>query len=215
VREWITAIVAVVALVMPYLLGWIRRPRLEIGLGPTTGEHRTWRFLHLTIYNKPLGYPWRWVERREPATGCHVKLTFLDYRTKGAKFQPILARWSPTPEPLRIAEVSGQLTQVVEPALVVAGERFSLDSTDEGATVGVAVKHDGSAEAYAFNGYSYYYPKWANPDWELPQGEYIVRATAISGQESASREFKVINQGSDFKNFRLEEIIADTKRQTS
>jgi len=213
-REWVIAIVAILALVTPYLLGWVRRAKLEIGIGQTTGEGRTWRFLHLTIYNKPLGRPWRWVERREPASGCHVKLAFIDSETNETKFQPILARWSPTPEPLRITEIGGQLKQVVEPALVVAGERYSLDPTDEGANVAVAVKHEGENEAYAFNGYSYYYPKWSNPDWKLPQGEYIVRATAISGQESVSREFKLVNRGVNFENFRLE-TIANAKRQSS
>lgn len=200
---WITVAIALVALITPYLLGWVRHPKLDIGIGDITGEGKSWRFLHLRVYNKPLGPPWRWVERREPATSCHVELSFFRLSNKEPVFGPLLARWSATPEPLRPTVVGDKLLPVVEPTLVVAGERYSLDASDEGSAVAVAVKHEGEAEAYAFNGYSYYYPKWSNPDWQLPNGEYLVRATAISGQESVIREFKLINHGTTFERFRL------------
>jgi len=202
--EWITVAIAIVALVTPYILGWVRRPNLDIDVGDTTGEGRPWRFLHLRISNKPLGRPWRWVERREPATGCHVSLSIFGLPNSDLLFGPLPARWSATPEPLRPTVVGDKLVSVVEPPLVVAGERYSLDASDEGSTVAVAVKHDGEAEAYAFNGYSYYYPKWSNPDWQLPEGEYLVRATAVSGQESVTRELKLVNHGITFERFRLE-----------
>lgn len=208
--SWYSLIVAIIgvffsliAIVTPYVLAWVRRPSLDIQEGPTTGEGMPWRFLHITVINRPLRGIFRH-QRREVASGCRVTMRFLRANDEVRIFE-IPGRWSSNPEPLRQMEIGGKLQLVAESTLVLAGARYNLEASDEGSTVAVAVKHEGDLKAYAFNSYSYYHPRWANPEWELPEGEYLVEVKAWSGQDvSNPTRFRLINRGIAFDQFKLE-----------
>lgn len=200
----IGALFSLVAISTPWILAWFSKPKLDIEIGQPTGEHKPWRFLHLMIYNRPIRGLLGSIIRRDAAAGCKVKLRFSNSQTNKDQFKPILARWSAQPEPLRFYIENSVPKTSVETPLVVIGQTFSLDANEEGSDVAVAVKHEGDESAFAFNSYSYFHPKWANPDWELPQGEYLVQATVMSGQLSFTKTFMLINMGKHFRNFRLE-----------
>jgi len=200
----IGALFSLFAISTPWILAWVSKPKLDIEIGQPTGEPKPWRFLHLIIYNRPIRGLLGSIIRRDTAVGCKVKLHFINSQTTEEQFRPILARWSAQPEPLRFYIENNIPKTSVETPLVDTGQSFSLDANEEGSDVAVAVKHEGNESAFAFNSYSYFYPKWAKPDWELPQGEYIVQATVMSGQLSRTKTFKLVNQGRDFENFRLE-----------
>ena len=193
-----------VAIITPYVLGWVRRPILDIAVGQTSGTGRSWRFLHLTIFNRPISGLFKFVERRDMATGCKVRLSFIPVGTNQLQFKPIFAKWDAQPEPLRLTPVGANLRPVVEASLIVVGHTYNLEPSDDGADVAVAVKHTRDTKAYAFNSFSYYYAGWKKPNWALPPGEYLIQATAMSGQQSCTKMFRLLNRGRGFRNFRLE-----------
>ena len=201
----LAAIIAVLAVATPYILGWARRPSLDIRGGPKNEGERAWgrfAFVHVTVKNKPLRGLFALVERREVAGDCRVQALF-----DGNDFSlgPIEGRWSSTPEPSRVEVHDGQVTSFVDPSLIPPGHRWTLAPDEEGANVAVVVKIDGQEECFAFNGWSYLHERWCNRNWRIPKGTYRLRVTASSVATSVERSFTLVNESGSLDDLQLRE----------
>src|SRR5438105_532818 len=104
------------------------------------------------------------------------RIAFL--RTDGTPIgKPMTGRWADTPEP-RVAYVVGPnganvpvLTnpQELKPTVdVYPGDSELLD---------VAVRVGGEVECYGWNGETFFYKNWRNPNWQFDKGIFLVEAT--------------------------------------
>ncbi|MBA7647154.1 hypothetical protein ES703_54924 [subsurface metagenome] len=204
----IAIIVACLAIAVPFGIEVLKRPKLDIAVGKSTGDERGFRILHITVLNERRRGWFGKIVQRGLAPLCHVDLTFYDPSLRAKEFPPIRGRWSPTPEPVFL----GQFDQ----ARVSEGERWDLAPSDDGETVAVAIKHKDEQECYAFNGLSYHpscQPGWKKRDWMLTKGEYIVKTTAISGDVSHTAYFILKNWAKELESFALEPVsIEDVQR---
>jgi hypothetical protein len=195
----VAAAFTLLAVATPYVLGWARRPSLEIQIGPKNEGEREWgrfAFVHVNVVNKPLGSLFGLVERREVASNCRVQMVF---EGDNFKLGPIEGRWSTTPEPIRVDAGGG----FVDPSLIPIGHRWTLAPDEGGADLAVAVKTQGQQECFAFNGWSYLHPRWCNQEWRIPRGTYRVRVTASSAGASVERTLTLVNESESLDGFRI------------
>jgi hypothetical protein len=200
------------AILLPFLLGWIRKPNLSIEIGDSSFSKPDHRFLNLIVFNNPLRIPLRYIENRDTAINCKVDITYTKDGDYKPVFPKIVARWNEEPEPLQPIAIGNVIQLAVATALIPLGQVHNLEASENGSPIALAIKYDNEFEAYAFNSFSYYYPSWKNPKWKLETGEYIIQTIVKSGQFSMTKKFRLINRGISLNtNFQLEPIIEVSK----
>lgn len=187
----VAIVLAVAALILPFVIERKRRPKLRIEIGEWKPEQQVdWEFAPIRIINVPLSGVWGQLLTRQSAEGCIVSFTIRTAGQKKALVSDLPGRWSGTPEPYRTdtqLDQGGRLVtiDIFDHTLVPESFRFNIPSTGVAEEVSLVVSRDG--EAYAFNSWSYAHPKWRRPDWKLEPGIYevIVRARATGDETSA------------------------------
>jgi len=217
--ELAALIVAALAIVLLFVVEWVKRPRLEIvpSLFVPSGP-LAWTFAAVQVRNKPLGRPWRWLLSRESAQGCRVTTDFLQW-VGGTRVMPsVRGRWSSHPEPLRSVRVEVPSGQQVAAALVGVTVRYeaqydpTLDPPEQtvaasqtGEEVAVAIlRNAGGASAWGTESYAYW--QWEKPEWKLDPGTYRVEIRVEGSSVSKSAAFKLEYLNEDFVAFRLQPL---------
>jgi hypothetical protein len=206
------------AIAVPIAIERRRRPALSIDVGEptTTSSPPAVRFVHLVVRNEPIKAEhssW-WLRRvdtwliRTVATGCKVSLTFEELGSDKRPVENMLARWSGAPEPVSpyVDPETGETRLLFDVTKTPQGRSFELSPDDEGETLAIAIKHNGSTSAYAFNSNSYQpenKPLWCFATYELTGEEYRIYATAKSGGIVVDRTFRLHNYGHGLDDFRL------------
>ena len=190
----------------------LRKPILGIELAPPRNQGpyegkpaRDMRCLVLRLTNNPLPRYARWMSR-DTAAQCRGHITFDDSEGKRKFDMPL--RWSTSQQPIAPKVL---LENGVQGCIVDEDRLSSLSTVDvppgSGQDIDVAVKLDEDEECYGWSNGSYLStPPWRNPKRKLGRGSYLVRATVVSGGQSCSAEFRLLNEGNR-EDFRLEESI--------
>jgi hypothetical protein len=210
-------VLAALAIVLLFVVEWVKRPRLEIAPslfiapGPIP-----WTFAAVQARNKPLGLPWRWLLSRESAQGCRVTIDILHWVGSARVMPSVRGRWSSHPEPLRSVRVEVPAGERVTAALAGITARYeaqydpTLDppeqtvaASEAGEEVAVAIlRQTGGASAWGTE--SYAYPGWAKPEWQLDHGTYRVEVRVEGSSVSKTAAFKLEYLNEDFARFRLQ-----------
>lgn len=186
----------------------LRRPRIEIRTRPWRPRDPVpWAFAVIDVRNAASP---RWIPflTRETAFGCEIAIQF--FRNSEAATEPIAARWSDRPEPIRYQIVdSGVLGAppgtavrigVLAPDLVPPSKTYDLPAGGRWQEVAVAVLRD--KEAYGWGADSYAYD-WKNPNWKLDRGVYDVRLTIQWNGGSMEKRFALPFLSTDIGGFEL------------
>jgi hypothetical protein len=219
-------IVAAIALVIPFAIEILKRPRLEV-VPATWRPHRTlpFTFASAGVRNKPLPKLLGRLLSRDVAQACEIFIDYYKWEHPDAKlFDSIQGRWDSHPQPERsISRENADTRGVGEPGNPDAGgleERMefapSLDSSNQEdivsgsdrGQVSVAILTAGG-EAFAFANQSYAYGSLlGNPAWKLPMGTYRVvirvRASNVNREECFSFRLEYLSE--DFAKFQLKAI---------
>jgi len=191
-----------------------RRPKLNISIAEPIDRNYTnhpaqkARFLLLKVENlKPI---LKFIPRN-PALKCHGFISFHHLDGQNYFGRLMLLRWSNSPEPLPITfQINNQIGKIYDPL------RFSLESyvdihTGETWNLDVAAKFDRDKECYGWTNENYFSnPIWRNPNWELPEGRYLVKVEIITSGNKYSKLFRLINDVK-INDFRLEYALKDDK----
>ncbi len=220
----IALILAAIAVALPFLIEWLKRPRLEAKVeGHWLGRTPTpWTFAHVWIRNRPLPPIIRGVLVRESATACTATVEF----SKGGErvLPEIPARWSSRPEPTKVelepltegpaASAAGTGAAVMagtpevhqnvivryEPSMVPQSLTNDL-APGRWEEVAVAILFD-DGEAFAWGAESYA-AGGRRTDWRLDRGEYNVAIRVESSGLRKTLRFKLDNLAADFSRFGL------------
>jgi hypothetical protein len=216
-ERWL-AKMALVSLVVGGIIGFVasfyaslwveflRRPILAFrvgNVGDGTRGSDSWRFLHVSVYNTTK--PPRWLRfvllpGLPPRYSASATQAWISYRLQGKEVLKLEGRWSSTPEPL-IPTSRGVL---FDPSKVPGGQRENIPF-GEGSAIAVGLKFDGDPEYFAFNSWSYGFPKWKNPDWRLTKARYEVVVTVVTGgYQYPSPTFILDNPGIAKTGFNLQ-----------
>lgn len=58
----------------------------------------------------------------------------------------------------------------------------------------VAAKLDNEEECYGWSNESYFSePIWRNPNWQIPRGRYLIKATVVSASQKVTEILRLIN----------------------
>jgi hypothetical protein len=202
---------AIISIVTTITVEYLRKPRLKIQIAEHTdvtydnrpaGEVR---FLHLKLVNESLSPLLRWM-LRETALQCHGTISFhhLDGQNVFGRSMPI--RWSGSPEPVTlnfVVAVDDKRFTIIDPTRLTLISRMDVQP-GESETFDVAAKFDNEEECYGWSNESYFSePIWRNPDWRIPRGRYLIKATIVSAGQKVTEIFRLINDV-DQQDFRLE-----------
>lgn len=210
-----------IALGVPLLIEWSRRPRLRIERGDDANQRDAespWRIAHVKVANEPLR---GWRSRcllRNSATSCRVEIIFRS-ESDGSEI-PMAGRWAAGPEPIsRVVfppkvdieyapiDPSAGMPDVqwhFDPTKLPQSARLDISADSEGEPVPIAIKYRGERQAFGFTGESYAYDGWRNPDLALPDERYAVTVRASAGGITAEAVFRLDNSGEAETDFHLE-----------
>jgi hypothetical protein len=183
----------IAALVFEYSV----RPKLEVLIDDAaraqghisgTPPHE---FYHLRVRNLPGRYPF---PGRRPA--WRVRATLEVFRLDGSRAiaEAIQVRWTSHPEPLVPVVAEGQPTNMLDPAKVIAAGNVDVHGHDD-QQFALAVKFEGEEDCFLFNNQSYALPRWKNPTWRLPPGDYRLCVTVYYERGRLQRDFGLRNGG--------------------
>lgn len=212
----------VVAIVVPFMIHALERPRLEIipALWPAAG-YGPWTFAVVQVRNKSLAAPLNRLLTRQAAQGCVVEIDYYKWGTGERKFPTILGRWSshnppidwlPNALPLALPPLTGTARQYTGPGFrgvynpALDPLEHNVAASDMGEEVAVAILTTVSgAEAFAWSKESYNYPDWANPDLSLDYETTYRIVVRVRGSSVVKEEaFRLDYVSLDFKDFRLQ-----------
>ncbi len=211
---------ALIAIVIVVAVENLRRPKLELRIAAVPADARygdgkpakTGRYVGLNLINKSLPWYARWMARNA-ALQCRGAISFHHLDGQRIFFADMPVRFGGTPEPvpmlINIGGVSGVLA---DPIRLTADSRIDV-YPGEKAALDVAARFDSDADCYGWSNLSYFSdPPWRHPDWRLPRGRYLIKATVSSSGEKCSEIFRLLNEGS-LKDFRLEPALPTDKTQ--
>lgn len=159
--------IAIVALCAWALAEVWKRPRIEIRPAEWSRGTEPWVFAVVRVRNRPPSRVLRWFLVRQSAEGCEATIEFRRAGEADLAIPETQARWSGTPQPLRIVGVdtAGQIVKVFDQEMVPATTQIDLPPTEEGHELAVAfIRDDGSAYAWSATSYAYGM-EWRNPEW--------------------------------------------------
>jgi hypothetical protein len=160
--------------------------------------------VHVRVVNEPLlGFVGK-VLLRNPAAGCTVDMQFVSRSDRSSIRSR--GKWSAKPEPLgTIPEAPGIFRRIFDPEKIPQTLTLDLLPSEEGETVAIAIKHNGDAQAYAFDPAIYAPGNLRNHDLALPHETYDVTVTATAGGiKSEPCHFVLHNAGTEYRGLRLE-----------
>lgn len=202
---------ALVSILVTILIEVQRKPRLEIQIAPHADRvyegrpAKLARFLYLRLVNRSLPRLFSWMTR-EIALECHgwISFQYPDGRDVFGRSMPI--RWSGTPEPAPISVVvGGREIAIFDPSRLTLESRVDVP-VGEHETFDVAARFDNEEQCYGWSNASYFSdPVWRNPDWALPVGCFLVKATVVSAGQRVTRLFRLINDEGQ-GGFHLEQV---------
>ena len=210
------------ALAVPLLVEYSRRPVLRIELGEDVterGAEPRWRMVHVRVLNEPLaGWRGRWL-LRNAATSCRVTISFESGSSRSRV--TMAGRWAASAEPRSLIggppEVPIEYYNIdparagiprielpFDPTKVPQTLRLDLDADESGEPVPVAIKFGGDNDAYGFTSESYAYSDARMPELRLAGREYNVDVEARTGAIIARRRFRLRNGGQAETDLQLE-----------
>ena len=182
----------------------LRRPRLEMRAKRWVPKDPVqWQFAAIDIRNRA-ALKWTMVAR-QPIIGATVT---LEFRRDGAlAFDPVPARWSARPEPIRmepipVAPGHVQLVPFPAPELVPQSLTYDLQPNGRWEEVAIAVLRDGDAYAWGAESYNH---NWANPEWKLQKGQYDVTVHLQHSAGEERKDFVLRYLSDDFNDFNVTE----------
>ena len=190
---------------------WVRKPRLVISIDDAVDNQygprfpaQLGRFTYLRVRNRHLPASMRWMARG-PALQCHGSVTFHDMSGQGIFGRSMPIRWSDAPEPITPAVSVGGTTVIVhDPARIAAIERRDI-YPGESERMDIVARFDSDTACHGWTNANYFSnPKWRNPDWLLPAGNYLARVTVVSAGEQCSAVFRIINSSTSRQDLRIE-----------
>ena len=203
----------VVAIALPLVLEWLRKPRLEVKAerwnpsGPAP-----WSFAVVHVRNKPLA-PWVPLARMT-AEACRATIEFRKGEERDLAIPEIDARWSARPEPIKrdlvdppadVADDAPAGAKLVieqyDPEAVPSTLILDLPASNRWEEIAIAIIHQ-DGDAYGFGARSYAHQLWRNPAWKLDRGVYSVTVHIEASSVSKTETFKLDNLKADFARFR-------------
>lgn len=218
-------VIAAIALAVPFVIGILERPGLEV-VPVTWRPHRAFPFTFASVgvRNKALPKPLGMLLSREAAQACETFIDYYKWEHPDVKlFDSIQGRWDSHPQPERIVSISRGAekkgvadtgdpdTEVLEertefaPSLDPSNQEDIASGSDRG-QVSVAIL-TAKGEAFAFANGSYAYgPLLGNPAWKLPMGTYriVVRVRASNVNREHRFAFRLEYLSNDFAKFHLQ-----------
>jgi hypothetical protein len=204
-------VAVVLAVAVPLSVEWARRPRLRVELGSDANRDPHWRIVHVHVVNEPLRGRLAKYLLRNPAAGCQVTMEFVSRSDRSrvpAGDMPARGKWSARPQPLSPLPVTpGTFAWVFDLEKIPQALTLDVSPSTGGEPVAVAIKHDGDAQAYAFDPEIYAYGNLRNDAFALPHEAYDVTVTAHAGEiPSEPHRFVLHNAGTAYRDLRLEPV---------
>lgn len=190
---------------------WLRKPRLELNIDPAVENNydsrfpaRVGRFTYLRIKNKELPLMVRWMARN-PALQCHGTISFHDMSGQNIFGREMPIRWSDAPEPVTPAfTIGGTHVIVHDPARIAAIERRDI-YPGESERVDIVARFDSDTACHGWTNANYFTnPQWRNPDWILPQGNYLAQVSVVTSGQKCVEVFRIINSSTNRGDLRIE-----------
>src|SRR5437773_263330 len=189
------------------------RPSLDIvvdqnrahGQSPGNPPHE---FYHVRVRNVPATRP---LPGRRPAWACTASIDV--FRQDGSRViaGDVIARWTSQPEPLLPVIAQGQVGNVLDPARVMQARCMDVHGHSE-EPISVAVKFEGEPDCYIFTNESYLFPRWQNPSWRIPPGQYRLRVTVYYERGRAEKDFELSNEGPRRDDVHLNLVRPEAKK---
>jgi hypothetical protein len=203
---------ALTSLLVSWYFDQATSPQLEIRADDTprqTGQHPgspRHQFLQIKVNQTKGSWPFR---SRRAALNCRGVIDVFRQDGTRAIAERITARWSGSLQPYRTQVVDQQITQIPDTSLLPLGQRFDVHSySDE--QVGIAVKFEGADDCWIFSNESYLFPRWQNPSWRLPRGEYLLRfGCYYEAKHPSTQWFSLRNEGPGFDTWSIELLNRD------
>ncbi len=206
-------VIATIAIFIPFLIERLKRPHLIVRIeNEIHVAGQPIRFLHGKVISQPHLKFLRWIVRY-PAYDCRVVLIF--YRDTQTILGPIETKWTSAPE---------CLTPIVQLVLQEQAPGFQInnistfDSTKTvfahvrtilsnpgGERFDLVIKNQAQSECYAFTGWSYRFPNFADPNLVIPKGTFTVQIEAIATNgRSEVTSASMRNEGSNTNDITVE-----------
>jgi len=208
--EWLALILALlgiaVAIFVPLAIEYYKRPKLKIAHAADANriEPTAFRIVHVRVANLPItGILRRWIVR-SAATGCRVQIELRS--TSDWAVRPAFAgKWSSRAEPIQYLPKDGLPVAAYDPGRWPEGLVLDVVPGGHGEVVAVAIKHEGDAEAYAFDPSAIYQDPVGlrNYSVRLTDTEYEVTVVATSGEITAEQSFILRNDGTRYTGLEL------------
>ena len=181
---------------------WYKSPKIRIEIAESADVRNgtlVRRFLQVDVINRPT---WRWLRNifsRESAAHAFGTIEFR-HLDDTPLFPQMDGRWS----------ASLEISQVVTGAIpfspnLIEPLRFRDIFSNRIEPLTIAVKWGGEDECYGFNNISYFHPRFQNPIWRIPEGNFNVHVTISFGSETVERTFRLRNPR-DIEHFLLEPL---------
>jgi hypothetical protein len=194
------------AVAVPLSVEWARRPCLRIERGSDANHDPYWRIVHVHVFNEPLRGRLAKYLLRNPAAGCRVTMEFVS-RSDGSRVSA-RGKWSARSEPFAIVPVGpAKLGQLFDPERLPQTMTLDVSPSAAGEPVAVAIKHNGDAQAYAYDPEIYAHGNLRNDVFALPHEAYDVTVTAQAGEiPSEPCRLVLYNAGTAYRDLRLEAL---------
>ena len=200
---------AIIAILIPIFIEFLRRPRLQLTIGPVKDQKydsrpaERKRALRLKVENLPLPEWAGWMSRN-PALQCGGYITFHHLDGQKVFRRSMIIRWTESPEPIPIIfHIDGKKGYIVDPARITLEQRKDV-FPGKSEIIDVACRYDKDEECYGWNNESYFSdPAWRNPSLKLEKGRYLVSVTIGSSGQTCTALFRLINDVG-IEDFRLE-----------
>lgn len=203
---------AIIAILITILVEWVRKPRLSISLLPPESGDRTYegrpartaRFLYMTLQNKQLPWPLKWM-LRGTALQCHGSVKFFNSDGGQLFISEMEVRWSNTPEPTpSVLQMDDRQYPIWNPFSFVS--RVDI-SPGEGEKFDVVARFDNEENCYGWSNENYL-RGWRNPDRILRPGRYLALISFVSAGEKYTGLYRIINDVPQ-RDFRLEKATPE------
>ena len=158
---------AIIAILITITVESLRRPSLRLIIeqppcdmdyrgGPPRPAQQV-RYLRLRLFNKPLPWWARWMQR-SPALQCRGAITFHHHDDGQNVFgRAMTVRWSGSPQPIPLEGVTpqGERFQILDPMRLTTDSRIDV-YPGETELLDVAVRLDEDEQCYGWNNEAYF-----------------------------------------------------------
>jgi hypothetical protein len=185
------------AIWLPLWIEKTKRPLLSIEWAEDANRRDppAFRIAHVRVVNAPLtGRRGRWLARNS-ADGCEVRFTIAS--ESDGRAVAFRGKWDARPEPIQPLVVGGQIVEILNPQLREQGFVLDVPPGPAGASLAVAIKHDGEKQAYGYGPSIYEQGNLRADDLRLDDDDYRVDVTVVAGGSEATATFVLTNAGTN------------------